>query len=137
MAKSISHPDCVHCRFMVHHKNGEYRCHQHNMTLHTPVSLFCKMITVLNKDDVAYRHWFKNKLNPADFNGKMLYTWIETPIITKNGQPHVEIDSEPIAPLSLYRHWSAGSFWQVLRELRRAKRKAYRRQGHQIDVAKE
>ena len=132
MAKSISHPDCVHCRFMVHHKTGEYRCHQHNMTLYTPVSLFCKMITGLEKEDTGYQQWFKTHLDRKMFKSNMLYTWIETTIEDKDGEYRVEIDAEVIAPLTSYQHWSAGSFWQVLRDLRLAKRKLYRQQGYQI-----
>jgi|GEM_PF-6179709 len=136
MAKSTSHPDCVHCRFMVRHSNGEYRCRQHNMVLHTPVSLFCKMITLAAEKDADYRSWFSDAINTDSLDPNTLYTWVETPTRNKVGEQEVQIDPEAIAALTTYITWSAGSFWQILRKMRLSKRNHYRQHGYKIDDGK-
>lgn len=135
MAKSVSHPDCVHCRFMVRHKSGEYRCQQYNMTLYTPVSIFCKMLDQDEQKDEDYHLWFRRNLNLGEFRPNMLYTWIETSVEDKQGQLYLEIDAETIAPIASYQKWTAGAFWQMIRELRLAKRHHYNQQGYKLEDA--
>lgn len=132
MAKPISHPDCVHCRFMVREKNGEYRCRQHDMTLHTPVSLFCKMIASPDDTDADYQQWFQETTKVEHLETNTLYTWVETHIINQDGHRELRIDPATIAQLTVYMSWSAGMFWQQLRAIRIKQRDAYREQGYKI-----
>lgn len=133
MAKSISRPDCVHCCFMVRHKSGEYRCYQHNISLYTPISLFCNMLAQDDQADEAYHHWFERNLNLGMFKSNMLYTWVETSISDAQGQQQLEIDAEAIVPITSYRLWTAGLFWEYIRKLRLAKRQYYRQEGYKTD----
>ncbi|MGJ3239401.1 MAG: hypothetical protein ACFE0Q_11895 [Anaerolineae bacterium] len=133
MAQSTSHPDCVHCRFMVRKKNGEYECRQHAMVLHTPVSLFCKLITPVDDDDSDYQQWFEQAFAETELDPNTLYTWIETTIRDRAGMTTTHIDIASIAPLTIYSTWSAGSFWQTLRQLRSDQRLRYRRKGFKLD----
>ncbi len=133
MAKSTSHPDCVHCRFMISHKHGEYRCKQHGMILHSPVSLFCKTISPVEHKDSAYEAWFQETVNVESLDANTLYTRVETPIEGDAGDNPVQIDIEVVAPLTDYVSWSAGMFWQKIRELRAAKRAQYNQNGYRAD----
>ncbi|MEO1286810.1 MAG: hypothetical protein AAFV93_03510 [Chloroflexota bacterium] len=133
MAQSTSHPDCVHCKFMVRHKNGEYRCRQHDVILHTPVSIFCNLITPPEEKDADYEQWFTQAMNAEKLDHNTLYTWVETPTRDKIGVKEVQIDAEVIATITSYLAWSAGTFWQVIRTLRQRKRNHYKQHGYNID----
>lgn len=125
-------PDCVHCRFLLRQSNGEYRCKQHNLILHSPVSLFCKQISLLENQNEDLEAWFKEAIDPDALAFGTLYIWIETHL--RDGKKGVALfDSEELGLISAYLPWSAGTFWQVLRAIRQAKRDSYRQQGHQID----
>src|SRR5688572_9889543 len=79
MTKSGHTPDCVHCRFMVRLQSGEYRCRQHEMTLHTPVSIFCKNLTpIAENNDEIYQAWFASAIDTAELESNTLYTWVTT-----------------------------------------------------------
>jgi hypothetical protein len=79
MAQAGHTPDCVHCRFVVRLQSGEYRCRQHDITLHTPVSLLCKNLSPLHENDETYLDWFKQTLNTDKFENNTLYViMIET-----------------------------------------------------------
>lgn len=135
MAKSISHPDCVHCRFMVRNPTGEYHCRQHNIKLHTPVSLFCKHIEPAFKQDDDYQQWFTTNLDINTLEINMLYTWVET-LVIQQSQRQTLIDLDTIAPVTVYSRWSAGTFWETLRVARLSRRKDYQQQGYILDKAK-
>lgn len=125
-------PDCVHCRFMVRQQNGEYRCRQHDMILHSPVRLFCKNLSP-SIDGEDYRQWFEASLELDKLEGSTLYTWVDT--ITRNHQSEAEtfVDPEIIAPITTYIAWSAGTFWQILRKIRKEKRDHYRKHGYSVE----
>jgi len=125
-------PDCVHCRHMVRQQNGEYRCRQHDMTLHSPVRIFCKNLTPPAEDD-DYQQWFEETIDKDQLEPNMLYTWVETTTRDKDGSTSKQVDGEVIAPLTSYIAWSAGTFWQVLRTIRKNKRDEYRQHGYDID----
>jgi len=126
-------PDCVHCRFMVRQQNGEYRCRQHNMTLHSPVRIFCKQITPPTTDRDDYELWFESTINVDQLAPNTLYTWVEITTRDKRGRVETHIDNEVVAPLTSYITWSAGTFWQVLRGIRDGRRDYYRRHGYEIE----
>lgn len=132
MAKPISHPDCVHCRFMTREKNGEYRCRQHDMTLHTPVSLFCKMIAAPDDRDADYQQWFADAIDVDTLETNTLYTWVETHTTNKDKTRELHIDAAVIAQLTVYMSWSAGMFWQQLRAIRLKQRDWYRDNGYDV-----
>lgn len=132
MAKSISHPDCVHCRFMVRHKTGEYYCRQHNIRLHTPVSIFCKNIEPAVTQDADYQQWFTTNLNTNLLEHNMLYTWVET-LVIQHKKRKTLIDISTIAPVTTYSQWSAGTFWETLRTVRISQRTHYRQQGYTLE----
>ena len=124
-------PDCVHCRFMVRHHDGSYRCKQHDITLYTPVRLFCRQITPPLDAD-AYQQWFDETIDRDDLAPNTLYVRVQTTTFDASGRPRQHMDREVIAPLTAYLTWSAGTFWQVMREVRDQRREQYRRHGYQI-----
>ena len=125
-------PDCVHCRFLLRQRNGEYRCQQHNLLLHSPISLFCKQISLLENQSPELEAWFDEHIDPDTLDFGTLYIWIETHLRTdKKGV--ARFDSETIGLISAYLTWSAGTFWQVLRMVRQAKRDSYRQHGFELD----
>jgi hypothetical protein len=125
-------PDCIHCRFMLRQANGEYRCRQHNILLHTPISIFCKQISLIEGQDETEQAWFDSYIEPQHLAGAMLYTWIETHL--RDGKTSLaQFDSEELGLISTYISWSAGTFWQVLRAIRQSRRDFYRQSGHEID----
>ena len=133
MAKSGHTPDCVHCRFMVRQQSGEYRCRQHEMTLHTPVSIFCKNLTPNDANaDETYQTWFDSAINTVELDSNTLYTWVTTITRSKQNEAEVQVDSVAIAALNTYMNWSAGVFWQALREVRQAQRNQYRQHGYNV-----
>lgn len=134
MAKSSSQPDCVHCRFVERHANGEYRCRQYNIVLHTPVSLFCKMIEPASKRDSDYTAWFYQRLDFDALEKNILYTWVETLIYNQQGENTIQVDAETVAPVTAFTAWSAGAFWKVLRSVRKARREHYRQHGYTVDT---
>ena len=85
-------PDCVHCRFMVHQSNGEYRCNQYNMTLHSPVKVFCKQISPPTPDSDDYRQWFEDTLDTNTLEPKTLYTWVDTITLDQQGKQETHTD---------------------------------------------
>jgi len=124
-------PDCVHCRFMVRQQNGEYRCRQHDMILHSPVRLFCKNLAPsIETDD--YQQWF-DKLELDKLDANTLYTWVDTIIRDAQGETEIHVDPEMIAPMTTYIAWSAGTFWQILRKIRKDKRDHYRKHGYNVE----
>ncbi len=125
-------PDCVHCRFMVRQQNGEYRCKQHDMILHSPVRLFCKNLTPADESD-DYQQWFEASLELEKLEANTLYTWVDTITVNAQGDSVTHVDAEAIAPLTTYISWSAGTFWQVLRKIRRDKRDDYRKHGYSVE----
>lgn len=133
MANTGTLPDCVHCRHMARQQDGEYRCRQHDVTLHSPVRVFCKNLTPPSADDDDYAQWFTTSVNTSELEPNMLYTWVET--ITRDNKSRVEthIDSETVAPLTSYGTWSAGTFWEVIRNIRESKREFYRQHGYDIE----
>lgn len=133
MQKSGTMPDCVHCRFMVRQQNGEYRCRQHDMTLHSPIRVFCKNLTPPISDDDDYRQWFTASVNTNQLSPNVLYTWVETTTRDPQGKVETHIDIESIAPLTSYLTWSAGTFWQILRKVRQDKREFYEQHGYDIE----
>jgi hypothetical protein len=125
-------PDCVHCRFLLRHDNGEYRCRQHNIILHSPISIFCKQISLLEGQNEAEQAWFKESIDPKRLNAATLYTWIETHI--REGKKSIaKFDNEELGLLTAYITWSAGTFWAVLRSIRQVKLDSYRQHGYEID----
>jgi hypothetical protein len=42
------------------------------------------------------------------------------------------LDIEAISAVTTYANWSAGIFWQVLRDVRKDKRDHYRQHGYQV-----
>jgi hypothetical protein len=58
-------PDCIHCRFMLHQGNGEYRCRQHNILLHSPVSIFCKQISLIEGKMKLSKPGLRSRLTPS------------------------------------------------------------------------
>jgi hypothetical protein len=125
-------PDCVHCRFMLRQAGGEYRCRQHNIILHSPVSLFCKQISPIETPDDAERRLFEENIDPTRMSATTLYTWIETHL--REGKSSItQFDSEELGTITAYGSWAAGTFWQMIRAVRQAKRDFYRQQGYEID----
>lgn len=125
-------PDCVHCRYMERQRDGEYRCKQHDMTLHTPVRVFCRQI-VPSADDDAYNQWFDAHINAEELQPNLLYLWVETVTRNANDTATTHIDNEVVAPITSYLTWSAGTFWQVLRRIRESRREHYRQHGYDVD----
>jgi hypothetical protein len=125
-------PDCIHCRFMLRQANGEYRCRQHNIILHSPVSLFCKQISPIEGQDESQQEWFAETIDQNRMNPATLYTWIETHL-REGKSSNAQFDSEELALITAYMNWAAGTFWQMLRAVRQAKRDSYRQQGYEID----
>ena len=126
-------PDCVHCQYMLHQKNGEYRCRQHDTMLHTPILIFCNRLeppTEMGNED--YEDWFADALAQQDLDANTLYTWVETTTRDQQGASEIHIDAEIIAPIKSYTAWSARTFWQVLRNVRETKREFYRQHGYDI-----
>ena len=122
MAKSGHTPDCVHCRFMVRQKSGEYRCRQHEIILHTPVSMFCKNLTQSDEnDDEAYQAWFDAALIAPELQANTLYTWVIRNTSGTQNETASHADAVAIAPINTYINWSAGAFWRVLRKVRQTK----------------
>jgi len=117
---------------MVRQKNSEYQCRQHNITLHTPVSLFCKFIEPAVKKDADYQQWFDENLALDTLKHNLLYTWVET-LLQQEAKSVTIVDAESIAPLTAYMTWSAGTFWQVLREIRLTRREYYQQHRHSLD----
>jgi hypothetical protein len=132
MAQAGHTPDCVHCRFVVRLQSGEYRCRQHDITLHTPVSLLCKNLSPLHEDDEIYLDWFKQTLDTDTLENNTLYTWVTT-TVKKQDTAELLVDVETVATITTYLNWSAGIFWQVLRDVRKDKREHYRRHGYQVN----
>lgn len=132
MANAGTLPDCVHCRHMLRQQDGEYRCRQHDMTLHSPVRVYCKNLTPPPIDDDDYVQWFSESVDTTALEANMLYTWVET--LTRDNANKVEkrIDAETVAPLTSYSTWSAGTFWDVIRNIRESKREFYRQHGYNI-----
>jgi len=88
-------PDCVHCRFMVRQQNGEYRCRQHDMILHSPVRLFCKNLTPpMDSDD--YKQWFEASLELDQLEASVLYTWVDTTVKDTQGTKETLTDRATI-----------------------------------------
>ena len=114
MPESTAHPDCVHCRFMQGHKHGGYRCRQHDMILHTPVTLFCKMHNPVEQDGGG-----EETIDLESLDANALYIWIEKP---GQDEGEAQIEVGVVATLIDYQAWSAGMFWQRIRELRGVKR---------------
>lgn len=133
MPPSGTRPDCVHCRFMVRLQNGEYRCRQHNVTLHSPVRLFCKQIEPPTPDDDDYRLWFEQTFDTNTLEPNVLYTWVETITRDQQGSLETQSDTEVIAPFTSYTTWSAGTFWQVIRTVRQNRREFYEQHGYDIE----
>lgn len=133
MAKSGHIPDCVHCRFMVRLQSGEYRCRQHEMTLHTPVSIFCKNLTSPTENsDEAYQTWFSSAIDTSELEANTLYTWVTTTTRSIQNEVTVQVDKEVVGTFAAYNTWSAGAFWRVLREVRQVRRDHYRKHGYSI-----
>jgi hypothetical protein len=133
MAKSGHTPDCVHCRFMVRLQSGEYRCRQHEITLQTPVSIFCKNLTPLAENgDESYQAWFNSAVDTAELEANTLYTWVTTNTRSIQNEVDVQVDKEIIGTLAAYSNWSAGAFWRVLREVRQTRRDHYRKHGYNV-----
>lgn len=125
-------PDCVHCRFMVRQQNGEYRCRQHDIILHSPVRIFCKNLTPpVDSDD--YKQWFETSIQLDKLDASVLYTWVDTNVKDSQGKQEMLTDWEMITPLTTYISWSAGTFWQVLRKIRQEKREHYREHGYVVE----
>lgn len=129
MSSPGARPDCVHCRFMVRLKNGEYRCRQHDITLHSPVSIFCKHIRP-PEENAEFQEWVREVLEDEELDNNTLYTWVETFLYDKTSGTQVAVDAEAVAPLTSYVTWSAGVFWQVLRQVRRSRKEDYRKRGY-------
>lgn len=132
MPNSGTTPDCVHCRFMVRQQDGEYRCRQHDMTLHTPIRIFCRQLSPRAEDSEDLQAWFESTLDTNKLQPNSLYTWIETTVRDAQGTQEKHIDTEVIATLTSYASWSAGTFWEVLRRVRETKREFYRQHGYNI-----
>lgn len=133
MANAGTLPDCVHCRHMLRQQNGEYRCRQHDMVLHSPVRVFCKHLAPPPVDDDAYTQWFTESIDTTQLEPNMLYMWVETITRDTKNKREAHIDSESVAPLTSYATWSAGTFWEVIRSIREAKREFYRQHGYDIE----
>jgi hypothetical protein len=69
---------------MVRLQSGEYRCRQHDITLHTPVSLLCKNLASQREDDKTYLEWFVQAIDTNKLDANTLYTWVTTPISKQN-----------------------------------------------------
>jgi hypothetical protein len=133
MAKSGHTPDCVHCRFLLRLQSGEYRCRQHDVTLHTPVSIFCKNLTpMVENGDEAYHAWFDSAVDTAELDANTLYTWVTTNTRSFQNDVEVQVDKEVIGTFATYNNWSAGAFWRILREARQARRNHYRKHGYNV-----
>jgi hypothetical protein len=133
MAKSGHTPDCVHCRFMVRMPSGVYRCRQHDLILHTPVSIFCKNLTPMaENDDEAYLAWFDSAVDTSELEANTLYTWVTTNTRSTQNEIEVQVDKEIVGTLTTYSNWSAGAFWRVLREVRQERREYYRKHGYTV-----
>jgi hypothetical protein len=117
---------------MVRQHDGEYRCKQHDMTLYTPVRLFCRQITPPSDED-AYQQWFDDTINPDELAPNTLYAWVHTTTFDPSGTARQHIDREVIAPLTSYLTWSAGTFWGVMRDVREHRREQYRQHGYQVE----
>jgi len=126
-------PDCVHCRFMIRQQDGEYRCRQHEITLHTPIRIFCKSIAPPIDKVQAYAMWFEESINRQQLEPNVLYTWIATTLRNAQGEREVRVDHEQVALLTIYMLWSAGTFWQMMRRLRNEKHDFYRQHGYDVD----
>lgn len=125
-------PDCVHCRFMLRQASGEYRCKQHNIILHTPVSLYCKQIGLPDNQNEETQAWFSEYIESHRLNANTLYVWVETHL--REGKKSIAVfDGVQLATISAYLTWSAGVFWQVMRSVRQEQREKYRQHGHEID----
>jgi hypothetical protein len=116
---------------MVRQHDGEYRCKQHDITLYTPVRLFCRQITPPVDDD-AYQQWFDDTIDRDDLAPNTLYAWVQTTTIDADNTPQKHIDHDVIAPLTAYLTWPAGTFWRVMRDVRNHRREQYRQHGYQV-----
>jgi hypothetical protein len=118
---------------MLRQPNGEYRCRQHNIILHTPVSVYCKHIRLLENQDEEAQLWFEQYIEASDLAADTLYTWIETHLREGGKNKQARFDSLELTQIAIYLNWSAGQFWQSLRLLRQNQRNFYRQQGYEID----
>src|SRR5689334_8372016 len=100
-------PDCVHCRFMQRQSSGEYRCRQHNIILHSPVSIYCKQISLIEGQEEAEKAWFDETIDPNSMHNATLYTWIETHI-REGKNSYAQFDSEELGTITAYGTWAAG-----------------------------
>jgi hypothetical protein len=102
------------------------------MILHSPVRLFCKNLTPLVETD-DYTQWFEASLELDRLEANTLYTWVDTITVNGQGEAVTRVDAETIASLTTYISWSAGTFWQVLRRIRKDKRDHYRQHGYSVE----
>ena len=133
MSAFDTRPDCVHCRFMIRQKDGEYRCRHHDVTLHTPVQMFCKQIEPLQPEDDDYRLWFEQSMQVDSLENNVLYTWVSITTSNSESQRETHTHHDLVAPFAAYITWSAGTFWQIIRKLRMMRRTHYKQHGFNLD----
>lgn len=112
MSFEESKPDCVHCRFMLRTAAGEYRCKQHDLVLHSPISLFCRHLTPPEAAESPLKEWIHDGIDRSSLQSGWLYTWIA---LADNGD---EVTYIPFVRILEYVAWSPGMFWRELRHIR-------------------
>lgn len=125
-------PDCVHCRWMTRREDGTYLCQKHRLILHSPVRIFCKFIEPTDEDP-EYQEWFESTFASQPLQPKVIYIWLETLMRDSRGQSYTRFDWGLLAPFSVYRKWSAETFWEVVRGMINDRRDYYQRMGYELD----